>query len=126
MTTRMLGRTRVKIFLGVCFGALIGATVVWAHGGDATLIHSCVDPSGSIRITGDPTPFGSPSNDCKSPEHALDWNQTGPTGPAGPAGGPGPAGSPGTAGQAGPRGLPGPRGFPGPRGRAGARGPAGT
>ena len=45
------------------------AALVYAHGGDANLIHSCVKNSnGSIRIVGD--------NDvCNNNETALDWNQ---------------------------------------------------
>ena len=45
------------------------AALVYAHGGDVNLIHSCVkNSSGSIRIVG-------VSDTCNANETALDWNQ---------------------------------------------------
>lgn len=80
-----------------------------AHGGDTTLIHSCVAKDGTIRIV-------SATSTCKNNETALDWAIQGPIGPIGPAG---------AAGAQGPQGLPGPQGDPGLQGVAGPAGPEG-
>ena len=54
-------------------------TMVSAHGGDITKIHSCVNnESGEVRIV-------NASVSCRGNETALDWNITGPTGPQGPS-----------------------------------------
>ena len=123
MGRQLLGGGRAVALAVVTAGALVSATVIWAHGGDASRIHACVDnASGLVYVTSDPTPYGDPNTGCKTGLHPLDWGQTGPPGPAGPAGAPGPAGATGPAGPPGPRGADGPRG---PRGPKGARGPAG-
>lgn len=71
-----------------------GASVVWTHGGDTNLIHSCVARDGTVRIV-------SAAATCKTQETAVDWNIAGPPGPQGDQGLPG---QPGAAGEAGPRG----------------------
>jgi hypothetical protein len=51
-----------------------------AHGGDATLVHACINNnSGGVRIVG-------PNQACLHNETARDWSIQGPTGPAGPSG----------------------------------------
>jgi type VI secretion system Hcp family effector len=106
---------------------VVGAgTLVLAHGGDTSLIHSCVNHEGDIRII-------SAGAVCKQNEVALDWNNTGPigaTGPkgtdgaAGPAGAAGPTGPAGVAGRDGRDGLAGAKGDTGPQGLAGKSGAA--
>jgi hypothetical protein len=85
----------------------VGVPVVWAHGGDGTLIHGCVtNTTGAVRLVADPTPYGNANTRCRAgEEHALDWNVMGRSGPAG---------------------APGPKGAQGPQGPAGPTGPAGT
>jgi len=54
---------------------------VYMHGGDATLIHSCVNKSsGEIKIV-------SANASCKNHETALDWPATSPSPPPPPSGG---------------------------------------
>lgn len=60
----------------------------FAHGGDATRIHACVNSSGRVRIV-------SPGGLCNPKETATDWNITGAPGPQGPQGAQGSAGPPG-------------------------------
>jgi hypothetical protein len=86
----MRNRFLVAFMTLVLAGAAV--TLVSAHGGDATKIHSCVnDSSGGIKIVG-------ASDTCKTGETALDWNQQGPQGEVGPRG---------PQGEQGPRGIPG-------------------
>ena len=59
---------------------------------------------------------------CGTGQHKIQWNQTGPQGPAGPKG---PAGPQGPTGPTGPQGPAGPKGATGSQGPAGAQGPAG-
>ena len=85
---KKLLRTR-RLLLGatgaVLLMALLGvglATLVSAHGGDASLIHSCVQnlsPGTNVRIM-------DLFQTCRRFETAVDWNVSGPPGPAGPAG----------------------------------------
>ena len=84
----------VALFVGVAAGgALGGAALVGAHGGDATKIHACVeDARGPVRIVSDPTPYGDPNEACEPDEHALDWSVQGPQGPPGAQGPQGPQG----------------------------------
>src|SRR5918999_6477606 len=57
-----------------------------AHRGDRTRVHACVNQSnGTIRIV-------AANGSCRAHENALDWNITGPQGPAGPRGPAGPQG----------------------------------
>src|SRR5690242_6469414 len=64
---------------------------VGAHGGDPSLMHSCIKSDGTLRIVG-------PSELCKSSETARDWSIAGPAGPQGPQGQQGPTGPQGPAG----------------------------
>ena len=69
------------LLLGSAFVlALAGVTpMVYAHGGDPTLIHSCVNKSsGEVKIVG-------ANASCKNHETAVDWPAT--SAPAPPAGG---------------------------------------
>ena len=66
--------------------------------------YACIsNSSGAIRIV-------TKSTTCKSGEHKIQWNQTGPEGPKGPQG---------------PQGVPGAKGATGPQGPQGPQGPAG-
>ena len=65
-------------------------------------VHACVSdgvgqapPTGTIRITADPTGFGDPNQGCSPGEHPLDWNQEGPEGEKGKDGDRGPEGAAG-------------------------------
>ena len=117
--------------LGGTFG--LGAYIS-AHGGDTTLVHSCVASNGSLRVV-------AATAACKSTETSLDWNITGPqgpigltgprgltglTGPQGPAGSTGPQGPIGPAGSQGAIGPTGPQGQTGPQGETGATGAQGA
>lgn len=65
------------LFLGSAFVlALAGVTpAVYAHGGDPTLVHACVDKrGGKIKIVG-------ANASCKGNKTALDWNLPGAAGP---------------------------------------------
>ncbi len=67
------------LLLGSAFVlALVGVTPrVYAHGGDLTLIHACVNKSsGEIKIVG-------ASASCKNHETAVDWPATSAPAPAG-------------------------------------------
>jgi collagen triple helix repeat protein len=125
-----------RALMAGALGLLVGLPppVVYADGGDASLIHACVKstPRGQTRIVG-------PSVRCAAGERANHWSITGPAGSAGVAGAPGPvgaagppgpadgpAGPPGPAGPAGPQGLVGVAGPQGPAGAAGPQGPAGA
>jgi|GEM_PF-6281570 len=94
--------------------ALGAGTLVLAHGGDPTLVHSCVNKDGQITIV-------SAAAVCKKEEIALDWNITGPIGATGAAG---PAGRDGRDGASGATGTQGPKGDTGPQGPAGKSGDA--
>ena len=119
---------RVPHFVAVVSAAAVLAlgagTLVLAHGGDPTLVHSCVNKDGEITIV-------SAAAVCKKDEIALDWNITGPvgaTGAGGAAGRDGRDGLPGATGPAGPAGrdgASGATGTQGPKGDTGPQGPAG-
>jgi hypothetical protein len=81
---------------------LVGAasSMLWGHGGNTALIHSCVAKDGTIRII-------EATATCKTQETALDWNIQGPPGPQGPQG---------IQGIQGEQGLQGVDGAQGPRG----------
>jgi hypothetical protein len=105
------------------------AGVVSAHGGNTSLIHSCVTngssgltPKGSIRIVG-------ASEACLSGQSALDWNIQGVSGGTGGTGAVGPqAGSGGTGGTGatGGTGGTGAQGASGASGGTGGTGPQGS
>ena len=102
----------LAILLGVSLATTLAATAL-GHGGDLTLIHSCVTSNKNLRVV-------SASDTCRSNESALDWNIQGVPGPVGPAG---PTGLTGAIGAAGPAGPQGPQGDAGPVGRQGPVGP---
>lgn len=54
---------------------LVGSGLASAHGGDTSLIHSCVNAGGRIRIVG-------ATSSCSGDEQPLDWNKQGPAGPS--------------------------------------------
>jgi hypothetical protein len=106
----------------VCLFSLFacGALLVTAHPAAAanvpaaTIYYGCVTTStGAIRIV-------TASTTCKTTEHKIQWDQTGPQGPQGPAGPQGPQGPKGATGTQGPAGP------TGPQGPAGAQGPPGV
>jgi hypothetical protein len=85
----------------------------------ATIYYGCVNNStGDIRIV-------SKSTVCKSTEHKISWDQTGPQGPKGPQGPTGPKGPQGAQGPQGPKGPQGAQGPQGPQGATGPQGPEG-
>jgi hypothetical protein len=91
----MRGRL-LEVGLAAFAGSLLGAGLVGAHGGDATLLHGCDIAGGSVelRAPGDTSCTGA------NQQRPVDWARSGPTGPAGaqgPAGADGAAGSPGPA-----------------------------
>ena len=117
-----------RALMAGALGLLMGLPppVVYADGGDASLIHACVkkrNPRGQTRIVG-------PSVRCAADERTNHWSITGPAGPAGVAGLPGPVGAAGPEGPVGAAGPPGPAGGaagpPGPAGPAGPAGPIGA
>jgi hypothetical protein len=80
-----------RAFIGLLAGAasLALVTLVNAHGGDPTKIHSCVRTgNGDLRIV-------APQDTCGPNTSPLDWNQQGSQGPPGPTG---PAGAAGVSG----------------------------
>ena len=113
-----------RALMAGALGLLVGLPppVVYADGGDASLIHACVKkskPRGQTRIV-------APGVRCAAGERANHWSITGPAGSAGVAGAPGPVGAAGAPGPDGAAGPPGPAGGPaGPPGPAGPAGPAG-
>ena len=86
---------------------LLGAsvtTLISAHGGDGSIIHSCVNNSSSaIKIV-------DADDSCKNNWRPLDWGAYGLQGDPGPAGPQGPQGDPGVTGSHGDPGPAGPRG----------------
>jgi Collagen triple helix repeat (20 copies) len=88
----------------------------------STIYYGCVtNATGAIRIV-------SKTTTCKTTEHKIQWDQTGPQGPQGPKGAQGPAGPQGPQGPQGaqgPQGPTGPKGAQGPQGPQGATGPQG-
>ena len=95
----------IGALIGGLTAALVTSTVIYAHGGDGSLIHGCINANGGLRITGAPG-YGNPSTGCAGGETSVDWSQTGPPGPAGPAGTAGVPGPQGTIGPPGPAGPP--------------------
>jgi hypothetical protein len=104
MKTSNLRNLGMGALIGGLTAVLVTSTVIYAHGGDGSLIHGCINANGGLRIVGAPG-YGNPSTACGGGETAVDWGQTGPPGPAGSAG---PAGPPGPAGGVGPPGPAGP------------------
>jgi len=76
-------------------GTITTTALVYAHGGDGSLIHACVSKStGATRIVGD---FVT----CKSSENSVDWPKTAVPGPQGTQGEQGIQGEQGVQGPAG-------------------------
>jgi hypothetical protein len=75
-------RKSFNISVAFLLGLLVAnvATLVYAHGGDTSLIHACVrNSNGQLRIVG-------PNDQCASSESPLDWRIQGEPGPQGPPG----------------------------------------
>ena len=118
--------------LGVVAGAFLagGAVALAAIPDSSGVIHGCYQKNvGNLRVI-DPDA----GDNCRPPEIAISWNQTGPVGPVGPQGpkgdtgatGPqGPKGDTGATGPQGPKGDTGATGAQGPKGDTGATGPKG-
>ena len=87
-------------------------------GGDG-VIHSCYLKNGGLRVIDS-------TEQCKSNETALNFNQTGPQGPQGPQGPAGPIGPQGPQGLQGLQGTTGATGNTGYTGAIGPTGPAGA
>lgn len=114
------GNSRVSaVIVGAALTASVVAGVAFAQTGTTTVITSCVEKSGNVRIVGS-------AEACKQNETPLSWNETGPAGPAGAKGDTGPAGPIGPAGPAGPAGPTGAKGDTGPAGPAGPQGVPGV
>jgi hypothetical protein len=113
-----------KVAVGVVVGLLAGGAVVYAHGGDETKIHACVNfNNGAGSIVGAPTDFGftgSATATCPSGFTPVDWNV------AGPQGAEGPQGPQGAEGPQGPQGPTGPAGAAGKSGKSGSSGTTST
>jgi hypothetical protein len=72
----MLIRRRVYgTALVIIAATLVGSGLASAHGGDTSLIHSCVNAGGRIRIV-------EATSSCSAQEQPLDWNKQGPPGPS--------------------------------------------
>lgn len=95
--------------IGGLAASLITTAVVWAHGGDGSAVHACINANGGVRITGAPG-YGNANTSCSAGETAVDWAVQGPAGPPGATGPAGPAGAAGAPGPAGAAGPPGPAG----------------
>jgi hypothetical protein len=95
------------VVVGLVIACAAAAALIQAHGGDASLVHACVNNSTRVvRIVG-------PNQNCQGNETARHWSIQGPQGPAGPQG---PQGLQGPTGPQGPQGLQGQQGPPGPPG----------
>lgn len=90
---RWMSGVLVVGLVGLSLGLAVPA--VYAHGGDASLIHGYVTRFGILRVV-------DPNGTCRANETALDWNITGPQGPKGDKG------DTGATGPQGPQGDPGP------------------
>jgi hypothetical protein len=84
----------IALLLAVLGASILGSGVtamVSAHGGDASMIHACLNPgNGTIYVVG-------ANQACGPNQTALDWNIQGSAGPAGPVGPAGPIGPTGVA-----------------------------
>lgn len=110
-----MGRQARRLIVGgVALTLAFGGGALAAVPDDDGVIHACYTPQdskrapGSLRIV-DPA-LGGAAGSCVNGEIAIDWNRTGPQGPAGEVGPAGPQGETGPAGPEGPEGLPGPAG----------------
>ena len=88
----------------------VATSMVFGHGGDASLVHACIARDGTTRI------LLNANATCKSNETPLDWHIQGPQGLQGIQGIQGLPGEQGLQGAQGLPGEPGAQGDPGPRG----------
>ncbi|MBZ0169140.1 Serine/threonine-protein kinase pkn1 [Candidatus Methylomirabilis lanthanidiphila] len=103
----------------VGIGLALVAGAAWAHGGDPSRIHACVNnESGTVQII-------ATTGTCRQGWASLDWSITGSQGPQGLQGPAGADGAQGPVGPQGPQGLQGATGPQGPAGPTGVTGPAG-
>jgi hypothetical protein len=103
-------------------GVLLGTGAVAADAADSSpgVIYACsLRGAGIVRVV----PAGTT---CFNSETPLQWNVTGPQGPAGPPGVAGPAGPAGAVGPVGPAGAVGPAGPAGPAGSGSSAGGSGA
>jgi hypothetical protein len=84
------GRAVVLVAVGVLLVAGAATAAVKQLTADDGVVHACVGVAGVLRIA--------PARGCTRIEDPLDWNRTGPQGPAGPAGSAGPQGAAGERG----------------------------
>ena len=83
---------------GVIVAFASGTVLIWAHGGNADLVHACINNlTGLVRVVG-------PNQSCQVLETPRHWSVQGPQGPAGLQGAQGPPGPVGAQGPAGPQG----------------------
>jgi hypothetical protein len=79
-------------------GTITTTALVYAHGGDGSLIHACASKStGALR-------YVAPHVTCKSGENSVDWPQIALPGPQGIQGDQGDKGDTGEKGETGPAG----------------------
>jgi len=117
----VFGSSLLSLFLAL-FLAMILSSIVAQPVAAQSVIYACVNnTTGAVQIVGSTTT-------CATGSHKIQWNQTGPAGPAGPKGASGaigPKGATGDAGPMGPKGAEGPAGATGPKGATGPAGPTG-
>ena len=108
----------MTVLIGL-LAAMLFAGVAWASIPDSNgVIHGCyLNRGGAIRVID-----SGAGQRCTRQETPIEWNETGPAGPAGQKGDPGDKGPPGDKGDPGP---PGPKGDPGEKGDSGPQGPKG-
>lgn len=110
---KLIGRAALLLVVGALGGA---AAAIAAVPGSDGVIHACyqVQQDGTTPVTGaanvriiDPSAGQTcnPAGAAGPPEHALEWNVTGPPGPEGAAGSPGAQGATGPQGPSGPAGT---------------------
>lgn len=116
----------VVLVLGAVVAGVAYAAVPDSNG----VIHTCYQVDGQGQLTGgsqlrviDPSAAQPDARACKNNEVALNFNQTGPPGPAGATGKTGANGATGATGETGATGATGPAGAEGPPGPAGQSGP---
>jgi hypothetical protein len=135
---KRVSASTVMLAVGALIVATLATTAAFAHGGDRSKVHACINKeTRRVRIVG-------PNKPCKAGERARHWAIRGPagpagadgadgadgaTGPTGPSGGPtgptGATGATGPMGETGPAGADGADGATGPTGPSGATGPMG-
>ena len=76
---------RARVTLAVAGVGLVVATAVQADIPDAGVIHGCYGKPGTPQKGELRVRDASQREQCRFYENPLDWNQTGPTGPAGPS-----------------------------------------